>query len=110
MLPQWGCLNCIVKYKKQTYFLLRSGEKDKKTHTLTRVDFFLTSYIGPGDVSFLEEFKVTDGSSPDAFSPSSFYRSPSDGSTTDSPLGGAALGNRRAARTNCNTGNHHCSL
>lgn len=49
MLPQWGCLNCIVKYKKQTYFLLRSGEKDKKTHILTRVDFFLTSYIGHGD-------------------------------------------------------------
>lgn len=45
-------LYCKVQKKKnKTYFLLRSGEKDKKTHTrvLTRVDFFLPSYIGHGD-------------------------------------------------------------
>lgn len=73
MLPQWGCLNCIVKYKKQTYFLLRSGEKDKKTHTYSQELTFsllltLVTVAMSRIVSSLEEFKVTDGSSPDAFS------------------------------------------
>lgn len=54
-------LYCKVQ-KTDLFFITKWRKRQKNTHTLTRVDFFLTSYIGHGDdvVSSLEEFKVTD--------------------------------------------------
>lgn len=71
MLPQWGCLNCIVKYKKQTYFYYEVEKKTKK-HTYSQELTFpfllvLVTVKMCCIVSSLEESKVTDGSSPPAF-------------------------------------------
>lgn len=72
MLPQWGCLNCIVKYKNRLIFYYEVEKKTKK-HTYSQELTFsllltLVTVTMCHIVSSLEEFKVTDGSSPDAFS------------------------------------------
>lgn len=101
-------------------------KRQKKKTKNTRVDFFLTStsfllvMMTPmvcHTVSSLEDWPLTDGWPP----PLDFLLPVCElcvlgvtltGSTTDSPLGGAALrhGRRRAAITPYNTRNHHCSL
>lgn len=116
-----GMLNCIVKYKNRLIFYY---EVEKKTKKNTRVDFFLTSASfcwswwldWCATVSSLEDWPVTDGWLFPVWVVW-FIGVTLTGSTTDSPLEGAALWHGRVQAVitppilpHYSTRNHHCSL